>query len=574
MTGQTEAVRKEKLPPVWVSGGGLGTPSSEVCLSEPFCIGRDESCRICLDSGQVSRKHAEVTYADGAWWIKDLGSTNGMFVDGQRIDRVRIEDAATVEFGRNGPALHFVTKNASPAEKPAKARSVQSGVHTEVPAPAAGLAETIPPERAVPRAAAGARPYAGPQGRRTKAPSSPSLRKPPRPPASDEKSASVEKPASIEKYVEHYFGPRDGPVGDHTMMIRQAYQIVQRQQHRTYVWLILAVGVVCLAALGYAGYQHVRLNHLQERAVVLFNQMRDDEARFAKMRIVLEASHDQSLDAQLRELEERQEAKRREYDAYVDELGIRRPLNEEEQVIYKVARIFNESEVSMPADFIRTVRQVIHGYWQQEGRQTLIIAIERAEERGYTPYIVHTFQKYGLPPEFFYLALQESAFDPTVSGPRTNWGIAKGMWQFIPDTGEAYGLRIGPREDFRVYDPEDERQDMQKSTDAAARYILDIYGKLAHASGLLAMASYNWGERRVVSKLEVLMDGIPDTPEARSYWRFYNEYKDRMPEETRQYVIKIFAAAVIGENPRLFGFDFDNPLARYIDAPDTVTQRL
>jgi hypothetical protein len=37
-----------------------------------------------------------------------------------------------------------------------------------------------------------------------------------------------------------------------------------------------------------------------------------------------------------------------------------------------------------------------------------------------------------------------------------------------------------------------------------------------------------------------------------------------MPQETRNYVLRIFAAAVIGRNPRLFGFNFDNPLARYM----------
>src|SRR5690606_18458169 len=152
------------------------------------------------------------------------------------------------------------------------------------------------------------------------------------------------------------------------------------------------------------------------------------------------------------------------------------------------------------------------------------------------------------------------------SGPRTRWGIAKGMWQFIPETGRAYGLVVGPREEQRVYDPQDERHDVPAATDAAARYLLEIYGQLAQASGLLAMASYNWGERRVVGRLQELLAGIPDDPQARSYWRFLTEYSERMPDETKDYVLKIFAAAVIGQDPRLFGFDFDNPLATYIEA--------
>jgi hypothetical protein len=37
-------------------------------------------------------------------------------------------------------------------------------------------------------------------------------------------------------------------------------------------------------------------------------------------------------------------------------------------------------------------------------------------------------------------------------------------------------------------------------------------------------------------------------------------------------VLKIFSVAVIGENPRLFGFDFDNPLSPYMQAPNALPE--
>jgi hypothetical protein len=151
------------------------------------------------------------------------------------------------------------------------------------------------------------------------------------------------------------------------------------------------------------------------------------------------------------------------------------------------------------------------------------------------------------------------------------------MWQFIPSTGRRFGLVVGPREEMRVYDPMDERHDLVRSTEAAAKYLLDIYSTLAQASGLLVIASYNWGEHRVVNKLESLpgpqsipveaLEGIPEDPRERNYWRFLGEYSDRMPAETKDYVLKIFAAAVIGQNPRLFGIELDNPLQRHMEAP-------
>jgi hypothetical protein len=52
---------------------------------------------------------------------------------------------------------------------------------------------------------------------------------------------------------------------------------------------------------------------------------------------------------------------------------------------------------------------------------------------------------------------------------------------------------------------------------------------------------------------------MPENPRQRNFWELIKRHK--IPDETYNYVYYIFAAAVIGENPQLFGFDFDNPLA-------------
>ncbi len=91
---------------------------------------------------------------------------------------------------------------------------------------------------------------------------------------------------------------------------------------------------------------------------------------------------------------------------------------------------------------------------------------------------------------------------------------------------------------------------------AAARYIRDIYDTDAQASGFLVMASYNWGEDRVVE----LLRQMPQNPRDRNFWKLLKQYRHKIPRETYDYVFSIISAAVIGENPRLFGFDFDNPL--------------
>ena len=127
----------------------------------------------------------------------------------------------------------------------------------------------------------------------------------------------------------------------------------------------------------------------------------------------------------------------------------------------------------------------------------------------------------------------------------------------IPSTAEAYGLRLGPLQGDRVFDPQDERHDPAKATTAAARYLEDIYSTDAQASGLLVLASYNMGETRVRG----LLRSLPESPTERNYWALLAGHRSRIPAETYDYVLRVIAAAVIGENPRLFGFEVTAPLA-------------
>lgn len=49
-------------------------------------IGRSRSCDVVLDDGNVSRRHAEVRPRGGGWIVADLGSTNGVAVNGARVE--------------------------------------------------------------------------------------------------------------------------------------------------------------------------------------------------------------------------------------------------------------------------------------------------------------------------------------------------------------------------------------------------------------------------------------------------------------------------------------------------------
>jgi hypothetical protein len=271
-------------------------------------------------------------------------------------------------------------------------------------------------------------------------------------------------------------------------------------------------------------------------------------------KLVLESNSQQGLE-QVRKYRSRRKDMEDNYDRFLSNLRIYDPkLTEQDRLVLRVARVFGECELAMPAGFKEEVQNYIKK-WQSSGR--LARAIATAQNKGYTRKITDELLARNLPPQLFYLALQESNFDAYISGPPTYKGIAKGMWQFIPETAVKYGLRIGPLADFRRPDPADERHQWEKATKAAAAYLTDIYTTDTQASGLLVIASYNWGEDKVIR----LIRSMPANPRDRNFWRLLSDYRDKIPEETYNYVFYIVSAAVIGENPRLFGFNFENPLA-------------
>ena len=136
-----------------------------------------------------------------------------------------------------------------------------------------------------------------------------------------------------------------------------------------------------------------------------------------------------------------------------------------------------------------------------------------------------------VPTDLLYLAMIESGFKTRVRSPAS----AAGMWQFMAGTGVEMGLKI----DAWV----DERYDPIKAAHAAAKYLKKQYAR--YNSWPLAMAAYNGGPGTV----NVAIDRYNTT----DYFKLV-EY-GAMYEETRRYVPRILAVALIGHNPAAFGFD-------------------
>ena len=452
-----------------------------------FRLGRSPECEVCLPSGFVSRVHAEAVPQASGWLLRDLESSNGLYLDGQRVSELAITSTVAVRFGAEGPevSLEFV-----PAA-PSAPRSQPAGENTVVA-----------------------------------------------------------------RYAQRYFRPgaASEPAGEHTMYVRRAFAQVQTRQRRRYFSALVVATVIALSAGLYALQLHREVTRQRALARDLFYSMKGLDVEIAALRAAVDQSHDARGAAILNTYEARREQMQHNYDAFLAKIHLSNPgKTEEERLIYRVARVFGECELDMPPNFVHEIQRYIR-YWQSSGRFSRDIRL--AEEKGYTKLIPQELLAHGLPSQFFYLAMQESDFDPYVSGPMTRMGIAKGMWQFIPDTAVKYGLHLGPLTDVRRPDPGDERDQFPKATRAAAEYLQTLYSTDGQGSGLLVMACYNWGEYQVLP----LVRSMPPDPRERNFWHLLAEHRAQVPQETYDYVFYITAAAVIGENPRLFGFDFGNPL--------------
>lgn len=129
----------------------------------------------------------------------------------------------------------------------------------------------------------------------------------------------------------------------------------------------------------------------------------------------------------------------------------------------------------------------------------------------YFPIIETILDKYKLPLELKYLIIVESGMNPTAVSPAG----AAGLWQFMAPTAKAYGLTINSLVD--------ERLDLEKSTDAAARYLRDLYQ--VYHDWFMAMAAYNCG-------LGNLNRAVYRAGGRTDYWSVY----PFLPRETQGYV--------------------------------------
>jgi len=183
---------------------------------------------------------------------------------------------------------------------------------------------------------------------------------------------------------------------------------------------------------------------------------------------------------------------------------------------------------------------LVNTYWQSNA----LLLFKRAQE--YFPLIEPILASKGVPDDFKYLAVIESGLQQVVSP-----AGATGFWQFMEKTGREHGLEVNSNVD--------ERYHIEKETEAAAEYLKSA--KERFGSWTLAAAAYNAGRTGILRQM--------DRQEVTDY------YDLLLGDETSRYVFRILAIKEIMNNPKKYGFNFEEedlyePIPTYTVEVDTA----
>ncbi|MDP2956218.1 MAG: transglycosylase SLT domain-containing protein [Longimicrobiales bacterium] len=190
------------------------------------------------------------------------------------------------------------------------------------------------------------------------------------------------------------------------------------------------------------------------------------------------------------------------------------------------------STVARDPEFQREVARWVE-YWRTRGGRWFPEYLDRMA--WFEEAVDSTLARRGLPASLRYLPIIESGYSPrAVSRAR-----AVGLWQFMEPTAKGFGMGVSPLLD--------ERRNPFKSTEAAADFLLQLRGQFG--SWFLALAAYNSGPYRVQRLLDLHAPLVPRSDSLLWALRRY------LPRETREYIPKFFAAALVARDPEAYGFE-------------------
>ncbi len=204
----------------------------------------------------------------------------------------------------------------------------------------------------------------------------------------------------------------------------------------------------------------------------------------------------------------------------VDFSEVSNQCSQGENVVYSDS-VYMQRLYSLPTEMELSFNPVVGSYIEMyTKRRRDLVSYMLSLGDYYYPMFEEALDRHGLPLELKYLPVIESALNPVAV---SRMG-ATGLWQFMLRTGKQYDLEVNSLVD--------ERRDPYKSTEAAARFLKDLYN--IYGDWNLVIAAYNCGPGNVNK-------AIARSGGKRDYWGIYNN----LPRETRGYVPAFIAATYI-----------------------------
>ena len=483
-------------------------------------VGRAEDCDLRFDAAKdpkVSGHHAEFLYEDGCWFVVDTGSTNGTLIDGQRVSKARLRQGEEVQLGAGGPLVRVEFDAADGLGGAMKTEAVNI---KDIPAllskPSIDSTSQLSAMSAELKQSA------------------------------DTQTANLAELAA--KRVAEERRKAGGVSSGQTMQImastlRQVQQTTRSSTRKRWVKVVMGVGGAALLVVAAMGVVIVR----QQRQIAgLLKEKERIDKEIESLQVEMQSESDPD---RLAALEEKLGALAGSAERTIETLGksdqkkaaeVAEAGDDLDRQIRAILRKFDAQTYAVPPIFKERLKFQIDVLAHSSNLKFIYHRKQR-----YWASILREFTALGLPEEMAYIAWAETQFDPTM---KSSAGAA-GMWQLSASTARNYGLTVEGKNDER-YNPD-------KETKAAAQHLANLLAEYGSDSFMLAMASYNRGEagvRRVLHQVAQEPGGF--RKEKRDFWHLYRLKK--LPEETREYVPKVLAAAIVSRDAKKYGIDGDD----------------
>lgn len=415
---------------------------------EVFSVGRDPANDLVVEGAEaniVSSRHLEIHRDGNTFRLVDRNSTNGTFLDGQRVTEAILANHALITMGPGGPEFQFELEDSSETDLGQTLRV--AGAPAQLPTQPAGKVSIL-----VPGAVTG------------------------------------EQEQLLKEAVKRARQARRSGIGGQTSIIMR--EMLDKALHRSSKKFKITIGGLVLALLGvtaYAGWTIQSLKQQKSQIDIQINQI-ETELQAA-------GNDPQQVDALLERLNGYQQQALAMQKTLLYRLGVR---SEEadfvESEIKALLQEFGAEEYSVSKEFTEQVRRYIRQY-QERDRPHMERALGRSRKE--LEAVRRQLEADKLPPDLAYMALVESAF----IGGSTSTAGAAGLWQFTAVTAKAYGLKVGAGID--------ERLDTRKATQSAGRYIRELILDFGSGSSvMLALAAYNLGPGKVKRAVRTVADPI------------------------------------------------------------------